>query len=214
MNKGSLTIYLAGEEVILDRERVLFWKKEKMLIVSDLHLGKAGHFRKHGIPVPTEVHLHDLQRLAGLLKTYQPDRLLLLGDLFHSDFNEEWMDLLQFRKHHFSVDFLLVQGNHDVLRRELYQTSGIRVEPEWLQDPFHFTHDATDSKLYNISGHVHPGVRLLGYARQGLSLPCFFFKPNGGILPAFGNFTGTYKIRPTKGSRVFAVSDDQVIELV
>lgn len=214
MNNGSLTITLEGEEVILDRERVLFWTKERMLVASDLHLGKAGHFRKHGIPVPTEVHLHDLQRLDGLLRTYQPERLLLLGDLFHSDFNEEWLDLLQFRKRHFSVDFLLVLGNHDVLQRDLYQTSGIRIESEWIQSPFHFTHDAADSPLYNLSGHVHPGIRLHGYARQGLSLPCFFFKPKGGILPAFGNFTGTYKIRPTKGSRVFAVSDDQVIELV
>ena len=30
----------------------MFWEEEKALIVSDLHFGKTGHFRKSGIAVP------------------------------------------------------------------------------------------------------------------------------------------------------------------
>jgi hypothetical protein len=33
------------------------------------------------------------------------------------------------------------------------------------------------------------------------------------ILPAFGDFTGTFTLQPKKGNRVFAIADDEVIEL-
>lgn len=214
MNEGDIRIDLGGQQLILSTEKALFWVEQRLLVVSDLHLGKAGHFRKHGIPIPSGVHHHDLFRLETLIGQFTPETVLFLGDLFHSDFNDEWLDLLQFRKRHFHVNFLLVQGNHDVMNPDIYPSSGIELVDEHTLPPFHFTHKASESDLYNISGHVHPGIRLSGAARQGISLPCFFFEKDKGIMPAFGNFTGTYKIRPTKGSRVFAVSVDGVIELV
>jgi len=33
------------------------------------------------------------------------------------------------------------------------------------------------------------------------------------VLPAFGEFTGTYTVQPTSGDRVFVVADDRVIEM-
>ncbi len=46
----------------LSPERMVFWEEEKALVVSDLHFGKTGHFRKSGIPVPQSVYKEDLQR--------------------------------------------------------------------------------------------------------------------------------------------------------
>jgi uncharacterized protein len=33
------------------------------------------------------------------------------------------------------------------------------------------------------------------------------------VLPAFGEFTGTYTVQPKSGDRVFVVAENQVIEM-
>ena len=71
-------------------QKAIYWHDTQTLIVSDLHLGKASHFRKHGLPIPMESGIDDLQQLGLLLDIYKPQRLLILGDLFHSDYNQEW----------------------------------------------------------------------------------------------------------------------------
>ena len=48
----------------LTAQRSIFWEEQKTLIVSDLHFGKTGHFRKSGIPVPQTIYKEDLQRLV------------------------------------------------------------------------------------------------------------------------------------------------------
>ena len=51
----------------LSAHRAIFWEEQKALILSDLHFGKTGHFRKAGIAVPQQVYKEDLQRLISLL---------------------------------------------------------------------------------------------------------------------------------------------------
>jgi metallophosphoesterase superfamily enzyme len=43
--------------------------------------------------------------------------------------------------------------------------------------------------------------------------PCFWFTSTRGVLPAFGTFTGCAMIRPGRGDRVFAVGDQQILEI-
>ena len=64
---------------------------------------------------------------------------------------------------------------------------------------------------YNLSGHLHPGVNLRGKARQSVTLPCFYFGEQAGLLPAFGTFTGIARIQPKKNDKVFAIVEDKVI---
>ena len=46
----------------LSAQRCIFWEEEQSLIVSDLHLGKTGHFRKMGIAVPQAVYKEDFAK--------------------------------------------------------------------------------------------------------------------------------------------------------
>jgi len=59
------------------------------LIISDLHFGKTGHFRKSGIAVPQGVYKEDLQRLVSQIQYFQPSQLIIVGDFFHSQLNKE-----------------------------------------------------------------------------------------------------------------------------
>ncbi|MEQ8239830.1 MAG: ligase-associated DNA damage response endonuclease PdeM, partial [Cyclobacteriaceae bacterium] len=190
------------------------WQKEKLLIVSDIHLGKAGHFRKHGLAIPQKVHLADLNRLSQLIFEYNPAEVYFLGDLFHSDLNAEWAMFEDWLDDFSTIKFTLILGNHDVLDSAIYEKSPLHVVHEAIRPPFSFTHEKFISSYYNLSGHIHPGVRLQGVARQGLSLPCFYFSASFGILPAFGDFTGIAKIATGKNDILFVIAEGQIIEIV
>lgn len=210
----EIHFHFKDQDFIIDPLKALYWSQKETLIVSDLHLGKAGHFRKNGIPVPRQTHISDIQKLDLLISKYHPATLVFLGDLFHSDLNDEWGDFIHWSALHSSVRQILVKGNHDILSSEAYSQICIEILDDWKIEPFHFSHEPTVSRLYNISGHIHPGIRLYGHARQAVTLSCFYFSVSNALLPAFGNFTGNYRIRAVRGDRIFAIADESVIELI
>ena len=208
-----------GQQLVLHPEKAIFWKEENMLILSDLHLGKAEHFRRSGIPVPEAVHFHDLARLSSLIKGSGAKKIVFLGDLFHSDLNSGWWHFNKWMEEFPQEEFFLVKGNHDILPPQLYIESRLNVfETEMLVYPFLLTHEPLGEKeikegYYNISGHIHPAVLLKGRGLQQITLACFYFGLHYALLPAFGKFTGFYKIQPKKEDAVFAIAEKQVLRL-
>lgn len=211
---GSIDLPLLGQTLTLSHQRGIYWKEASTLLVADVHLGKAGHFRKAGIPVSSQVHLADLQRLSGLIREYMPEKLVLLGDVFHSDKNREWEAFSEWRQLHADLAVQLTKGNHDVIPASHYLQLGIEVVDLLHLDPFVFSHHPQhDLSGYNLAGHVHPGIHLAGRSRQGIKLPCFYFGVTGGLLPAFGNFTGCVAISPQTGDKVYAVTPSTVMRI-
>lgn len=208
---------VAGERLHLHPHAAAYWPAHDTLIVADLHLGKATHFRRHGVPVPGYVQDETLEKLAGLLIDLAPARLLILGDLFHADYNAEWEDFADLRIGFRHVRFDLVLGNHDRLTQHQFSKYQIRVLREPHQEgPFTFSHhpidaDALAPGCYNLAGHVHPAARLHGRRGESLRLPCFFFGEAAGLLPAFGAFTGTYTVSARRGDRVFVLTGERVL---
>ena len=208
---------IQDQEFILTPEKAMYWVSQQTLILSDLHLGKTGHFQKSGLPVPSVVNDENLSRLDHLLKQFNPGTIFLLGDLFHSDKNQEWNLFKQWRSKHSSIKMILAMGNHDFYSPEEYEALGLICSSLIDSTPFTFCHDHTlvDSGLknYTISGHVHPSVILRGKAKQKLRIPCFYFGVNFGLLPAFGGFTGTHPIAPKQNERVFGVINNKIVEI-
>ena len=194
-------------------EKALFWAEKKWLIVADLHLGKAGHFRKSGIPVSDLIHSKDILTLEKLILRYQPQEVIFLGDLFHSDHNQGWEVFRRWLKSKAPLKFRLVLGNHDVLDENAYRISNLEVQETLHLEPFAFTHIPEETTLYNIAGHIHPAIRLRGKARQSLRVPCYYFGAQNAILPAFGHFTGTARIDIRKTDDVFVIAESEVIKI-
>ena len=212
-----MEIILQEEKLILDAEKAIYWPRRKTLLLADLHLGKAEHFRKEGIPVPMAIRTKNLQRMDFLIAKYQPESVLFLGDLFHSVYNDSWKVFVDFLKKHRDISFELVVGNHDILSSEHYETAGLKLhqEPYFLQ-PFFLSHHPYDEVVegcYNLFGHIHPCVFLHGRGRQIMRLPCFHFGHFHGVLPAFGEFTGMAKMETTEGDRVFIAVEDTVMQV-
>ena len=206
----------------LSAERCIFWEEEKALILSDLHFGKTGHFRKAGIGVPQNIYKEDLQRLFALVQFFKPGQLLFVGDLFHSHANKEMDLFLKWRKDLPDLKMRLIKGNHDILSKKFYKEANIEIIKQKLSiENFCFTHDIEEScdeenspKInFTFSGHIHPGIHMSGAARQDLYLPCFYFSKDHAILPAFSRFTGLAKIKPKKTDKVFVIIEKQIVKM-
>ena len=201
----------------LSPERCLYWEEQESLIVSDIHFGKSGHFRKEGIGIPQTVFKEDLQRLFALIQFFKPKQLLVIGDFFHSRMNSEIKLFEKWRRDLSALPIQLVRGNHDILENAWYSESEIEVhEPELKLNPFSFVHEMTDNPQlitanYTFSGHVHPGISISGLGKQSLRFPCFYFSETHAILPAFGRFTGLHSIKPKKKDKVFAIVNKSII---
>jgi DNA ligase-associated metallophosphoesterase len=213
----SLSVELASERLELLGERALWWPERRVLFIADAHLGKAGHFRKAGIPVPQAVGEAGLRRLKALCEAFHPEELYFLGDLFHSDRNAEWEALCALLAEFPATRFTLVLGNHDILGEEDYGPSPLQVVAGGVVlGPFFLCHEPDapcPEGLYRLSGHIHPAYRLQGRGRQSLLLPCFHFTAEGGTLPAFGEFTGKHPVTAKAPDRVFVVAEGRVFEV-
>ena len=209
-----IEIEVAGEKLKLLWQKAIWIPGRKTLLAADLHFGKINHFRKAGIPVPARANDKNTETLIDLLNQTRPDRVIFLGDLFHSHYNEEWAVLGQILKHFSTCSFELVRGNHDILSQRQYERYRIFVHETGLKiGKLFLTHEPMETAPqddYNLAAHLHPGVRLYGKGKQALTLPCFYFGKDQGIMPAFGSFTGLAMVTPKKEDRIFVVAENKV----
>lgn len=220
MTKNAKAINIRNCRFWLLPEKAIYWQKKKMLMIADLHIGKSGHFRKHGIPVPGDINSSNIDKMNRLVQKVEPEHLIILGDLFHSRANKEWEQFQAWRKKQPKLEVSLVIGNHDILPSSIYHSSRINLFKKLTVGPFLLIHDLNQlpsnkdtSEGYVLSGHIHPAVRLRGKGRQSMKLPCFYFGSNEGILPAFGHFTGTHVIEPRKGEKVYTIADSRILDM-
>jgi uncharacterized protein len=216
--KQPFSFTIRNQQLWLSPQKAVYWENTKSLILSDLHFGKTGHFRKAGIAIPQNIYQNDLHRLFELVQYFRPEKLLIVGDFFHSTANKEADLFAKWRNDHAQTKIVLVKGNHDILPVAWYQQNQIDLfESTYSETPFRFVHEwpgiLQPAEDFYFSGHIHPGVRMQGLGRQSMRLPCFYFDQQYAILPAFGGFTGLATVSPAKDSRVFAIANEEIITL-
>jgi DNA ligase-associated metallophosphoesterase len=210
-----MEIVIRNEKLILDFDRAIYLPDYSILVISDLHLGKSAHFRKSGIQIPKTLHINDLHRLTKLIDKYKPLKIIINGDMFHSNLNSEIEEFKVWKSNFSEIEFILVIGNHDKLKIRDYANLNLKIYTEqFILNNLSFTHQKSDveTENYLITGHVHPGISIVGKAKQRLKFPCFYFSDTYAIMPAFSEFTGLYNIYPNKNDRTFAIVKDKIIE--
>lgn len=209
----KVNIHIAGEEMVLLAHKCVYWPSIKGLIISDLHFGKSSHFRKAGIPLSMGAQQQDLKKMDELIVEFKPEKLIFLGDLFHSDHNAEWDLFCEWRNTHLSIEFMLIRGNHDLLSMDLYSGANMQVEESLNIGKICLSHEPVATKGgYNIHGHVHPGIKLVGKAHQSLRLPCFYIGKEVMVLPAFGKLTGLYTVEPKQEETIYGIANLSLIK--
>lgn len=208
---------LAGERVLLLPQRALYWPRERMLVVADIHFGKAASFRALGVPVPRGTTSENLAALDALLAAHAVDHIVFLGDFLHAKAahaSATVAAMLRWRERHPGLRLTLVRGNHDAHAGDPSALLDIDIVDEpYLQAPFAFCHHpdlAADG--YVLAGHVHPVYRLIS-GRDALRLPCFLLGPGRAVLPSFGAFTGGHAVRPEADELVCVCAGDAVFQV-
>ena len=207
------SLSILNQNFILHPSGAMYWEEEKILLISDVHLGKVSHFRKYGAAIPSKIIHKNFELLDSVMDYFKPSRLCFLGDLFHSYINNEWHYFEEWIAR-YSTWIWLVTGNHDIIPPLKYESLGLNIQDEIVVGQFILTHHPIIKEgLFNISGHIHPAVRLRGKGRQSVKLPCFFKSPYQLILPAFGQFTGTHVLEVAKDNEVYACTGNEVLKI-
>jgi len=211
-------VEFGGVALQLLPQRVAYLPEQRLLLVADAHIGKAGSFRSLGVPVPRGTTAQTLGVLDALLEATGAAGIVFLGDLLHSARGraaDTLAAVAQWRGRHAGIALTLVRGNHDRHAGDPPADWGVEVvdEPLRVGGLALAHHPAPVAGAYVIAGHLHPCVVLGGRAHERLRLPCFHFGAGVGVLPAFGAFTGMHAVRPAAGDRVFAVAGDSVREI-
>ncbi|OBV36636.1 ligase-associated DNA damage response endonuclease PdeM [Janthinobacterium psychrotolerans] len=210
-------VELAGETLWLLASKAMYWPARKMLIVADIHFGKATAFRSLGVPVPRGTTTENLQALSHLLAAHVCEEIVFLGDFLHAKAAHAPATLAAmqaWRVRHAHLRLTLVRGNHDLQAGDPPASLGITMvdEPHRV-GPFalcHHPHLETDG--YVLAGHVHPVFHLRA-ARETVRLPCFLLGPRRAILPSFGAFTGGHALKPLPGELVYVTADAAIFRV-
>ncbi len=167
----------------------LHWPDEGLLVVSDLHLGKAARpVSGGGALLPPYDTVETLSRLDADLEVTGARVVICLGDSFDSvaagaALSEDealWITRLQAGRRWFWIE-----GNHDPGPVGLGGTHA----RQHRVGPLTFRHIARTDAQAEVSGHYHPKARLALRGRT-ITRACFLIDRARLILPAYGAYTG------------------------
>lgn len=213
----------AGESLILDYQKCCYWPASKILMLADVHLGKEAVFQRQGMAIPDGSGESNIAQIRRLLTQYQPQQLVILGDLVHAlpSLDESWIISLHELIEQFqSVTVTVISGNHDKPGTASRLPDAIQWSTELALPPFRFLHEApvvNDTveapTSFTISGHLHPCYSLGSRKGASVRMPVFWIGKNKLVLPAFGEFTGMKKIKPRKNDSLFGVGPDGIVNI-
>lgn len=208
------TMQLAGETVLLLPEKALYWPARQMLVIADIHFGKAASFRAQGVPVPRGTTTDNLDALDALMAAHPTREIVFLGDFLHAraaHASATLSAMLAWRARHPELILTLVRGNHDKHAGDPAAELAIgMVDEPHMVGPFAFCHHPDIAAAgYVLAGHVHPVFRL-STRLDSLRLPCFLIGPARMVLPSFGAFTGGFVVTPGAGEHVCVSSGEAV----
>lgn len=211
---------LGAATLALLPERAVWVDGARMLLIADLHLGKASSFRRHGVPVPEGTTADNLERLSALCAAWRPRCIAFLGDFLHAPEARAPSTLgalTAWRRDHADVELLLVRGNHDRRAGDPPPWLGAHCvdEPHGIAGASGLSlshHPRRVDGMFVVAGHVHP-CAVAGRGFERMRLPCFHAVDGCLTLPAFGAFTGMHPIGRALGDRVFVVAGERVVEL-
>jgi len=200
MNDYAFTF--SGQNLLARADGTLWWPSERLLCVSDLHLGKSERMaRRGGSLLPPYETQETLWRLDQAIEATEPVTVVCLGDSFDDlgaalALPDEMRTTLA--RMQAGRTWIWIEGNHDPGPVDL---GGAHRDELTLQGLI-FRHIAQDGASAEISGHYHPKAGVPGTALR----PSFLIDRSRLIMPAFGTYTGG--LRSDHEALVTLMADD------
>ena len=167
---------IKGIEIV---DLALWLKKEKALVIADLHVGFEEALNNQGVLVPRIAFSDLIKKLEKILERTKPKIVVIDGDLKHefgSISEQEWRDSLKV------IDLIskygkivLVRGNHDTISGPIAKKRSVEFVDKFEVGDCCITHGdkiiETKKKIV-IIGHEHPAVGLQRGLRKEV-VKCF-----------------------------------------
>lgn len=203
---GRARLTVRSEDFVADASGALYWPRERLLAVADLHLEKGSSFAARGVFLPPYDTRATLAALARLIAAYRPRRVVALGDSFHDPHGAARLaadDRASLAALQRGRDWLWIAGNHDPAPPA---GLGGDAAQELLVGAVTFRHEPrAGAGEGEIAGHLHPAARVVG---RGGSVRGRSFLSDGGrcVLPAFGAFAGGLNVRDAAFCALFGAA--------
>ncbi|MEP3231799.1 MAG: ligase-associated DNA damage response endonuclease PdeM [Hyphomicrobiales bacterium] len=192
---AGLPLQLGDQTLFAHAAGVLYWQDQETLIVSDLHLEKGSSFAAKQVFLPPYDTAATLDQLSRLIKAFEPQRVIALGDSFHDGAAPDRLstkDQLILTTLVTGAEWIWISGNHDP---DLPDHLGGSVMDEIKISGITFRHEPTKNPTSSeVAGHLHPCARIRGRGRT-IRSRCFVASSSRLIMPAFGAFTGGLNVR-------------------
>jgi len=155
----------------LKDEPALFIEKEKILVISDLHLGFEYELYKKGINVPSQTK-PIMKKINSLIRKTRAEKLVILGDIKHDVPGVSYQEMREvpefFKELVSKVEVEVCLGNHDTFLEKLcphevkiHNSRGFVIK----KYGFNHGHAWPFKKLmkcdYIIMGHTHPTIQFI-----------------------------------------------------
>lgn len=221
----------------LSADYAVYIENEGILAIADLHLGSEASLQVEHVAIPRFQLGVMLPRLESLIETYEPEKVIINGDLKHEfsrNIGQEWDEVEELVRYLTDrTELVIVRGNHDNYLKTILARSGVE-----MADSFR-THDGRIEFLhghkspgpwdgFRIYAHEHPSIKLRDDIGALISLPCFLYDSanNYLLMPAFSPLaSGTNVIvsednfminelreRNLSFARVYAIGEDDLLD--
>lgn len=199
-----LPITWAKTDWLLDKRRVLIQPSQKLLILSDIHIGYYSSLRSNGSYLPTYDAQILQETIQSLVTDYPGFHWIIAGDIKHNHkaeiSQEEYNELKTLLKLITKENKLtIIMGNHDKgLKQIIHELDIVCV----ITDSYSFNdiiinhkEDVVQQKSNKnyIVGHYHP--ILSTESIKGIFVPVFALREDLLILPAFNYVAGGFNIK-------------------
>lgn len=143
----------------------LYLKKEKILIIADLHIGQEEAMNKQGILIPRFQFKGIESKLKNILDKYKVNKIIINGDLKH-EFGiiseQEWRNTLKILDLCLSyAPVILIKGNHDKIIGPITDKRNVQIIDYYKTDEVTILHGDKLKEIKTkiiIIGHEHPAI--------------------------------------------------------
>ena len=184
--------------ITVDSRLAAWVKAERTLIVADLHLGYAWAHRSGGQLMPLSRPATVVDRLRALIKDYNAERLVILGDVIHHAVQVEGLrkELDDLSSLTALCEVVLIPGNHDRRLKEVLgstplkvsEEKAFRIGPHLCLHGDQSTAEVPEAEGWTFLGHEHPALRLGDGVATSAKVPAFWLGERAVVLPAFSEW--------------------------
>ncbi|TMA06376.1 MAG: metallophosphoesterase [Methanobacteriota archaeon] len=173
------------------RDFAFLLRPERVLVISDLHLGFEGALAEQGVSIPRFQRRVILERLGKMLDRNKAEQVVIAGDFKHEfskNLVDEWVEVkqvLRFLKDR--VKPVLVRGNHDNYLATILGDLNLPLNNRADIGGYTIVHGHEEVSTLHpiIMGHEHPAVKLKDDLGATVSVPAFLVTEPLLVLPAF-----------------------------